>query len=112
MAARARIVGGICGFATTVVVRGDVDGCTISIESDCPMVQRLADQLPRIDPLREVAKPGDIPLVWRLAAKNRLHAACPVPVGILKAIELEAGLALPAKVSIDLSRETEQDGSQ
>ena len=30
--------------------------------------------------------------------------ACPVPVGILKAIEVEAGLALPADVTIKLAR--------
>ena len=30
------------------------------------------------------------------------HAACPVPVGIIKAIEVEAKLAVPADVSIKL----------
>jgi hypothetical protein len=32
------------------------------------------------------------------------HSACPVPVGIIKAVEVEAGLALPADVSIKISR--------
>lgn len=112
MTARARIGGGICGFTTTVVVRGDLSGCTVSIASECPSVRRLAEELTWIDPLREVAKPGDIPSVWRLAAKHRLHSACPVPVGILKAIEVEARLALPGNVSIDLWHEAEQHSDQ
>ena len=32
------------------------------------------------------------------------HAACPVPVGIVKAIEIAAGLNLPADVAIKLSK--------
>jgi hypothetical protein len=32
------------------------------------------------------------------------HAACPVPVAIVKAIEIEAGLALPTDVTIKLSK--------
>jgi hypothetical protein len=32
------------------------------------------------------------------------HAACPVPVGVVKTIEVEAKLALPADVTIKLSK--------
>ncbi len=32
------------------------------------------------------------------------HAACPVPVGIIKAVEVEAGLALPEDAHIKVSR--------
>ena len=58
-----------------------------------------------VDPLAKLSSQDDPPRIWQLAAKHRLHAACPVPVGILKAIEVEAGLALPADVSIALSRQ-------
>jgi len=77
-----------------------------------PKRTAAAEELTWIDPLREVAKPGDIPSVWRLAAKHRLHSACPVPVGILKAIEVEARLALPGNVSIELWHEAEQHSAQ
>jgi len=36
----------------------------------------------------------------RLAAEHLVHPACPVPSGILKAIEVESGLALPKDASI------------
>jgi hypothetical protein len=39
-----------------------------------------------------------------MGAKYCTHAACPVPVGIIKAIELEAGMTLPADVTIKLSK--------
>ena len=31
------------------------------------------------------------------------HSACPVPVGIIKAVEVAAGLALPADVRMTIS---------
>jgi hypothetical protein len=36
--------------------------------------------------------------------KFRTHVACPVPVGIIKAVEIEAKLALPTDVVIKLSK--------
>jgi hypothetical protein len=42
-----------------------------------------------------------------MGTKYCSHAACPVPVGIIKAIEVEAHLALPADVTIKLSKENE-----
>jgi hypothetical protein len=101
--ARARIIAGICGFESTVSVRNEGSSCGVTIESDCPAVQRLAAELKEVDPLREVCRRGDTPQTWQLAARHGLHAACPVPVGIFKAIEVEAGLALPANVLIEVS---------
>jgi hypothetical protein len=41
-----------------------------------------------------------------MAVKFCSHAACPVPVGIIKAIEVESNLALPADVTIKVSHST------
>lgn len=41
----------------------------------------------------------------RLAAKHLRHAACPVPAGIIKAVEVAAGLALPADATIKISED-------
>jgi hypothetical protein len=105
MTTKACISPGACGLQTTVTVRSEGSHCVIAIDSICAFVQSLADELTEVDPLREVLMPDDLPRIWQLAAKHRLHAGCPVPVGILKAIEVEAGVALPADVSITLSRE-------
>ncbi len=105
MTAKAHISPGVCGLQTIVSVQSRDSHFAIAIESDCCMVRRFASELAEVDPWSEVWIPGAPPRIWQLAAKHGLHAACPVPVGILKAIEVEAGLALPAHVSIAISRE-------
>jgi len=105
MTTKACISPGACGLQTTVTVRSGGSHCVIAIDTICAFVSSLADELTEVDPLREVFMQDDIPRIWQLAVKHRLHAACPVPVGILKAIEVEMGLALPADVSITVSRE-------
>lgn len=105
MTTKACISPGVCGLQTTVTARSQGSRCAIAIASDCAVVQRLAGELVDVAPLREVCLQDDLPRIWQLAIKHGLHAACPVPVGILKVIEVEAGLALPGNTSIVLSRE-------
>ncbi len=102
--AQAHIFSGICGFNTLVEARMDGDECVLTIKSDCKSIQRLASELTRVDPYREFTYRGEGPMVLELAAQYCAHAACPVPVGIIKVIEVAAGLALPADVSIRLSK--------
>lgn len=45
-----------------------------------------------------------MPKIHELGHKHCARAACPVPVGIVKAVEIEAKLALPTDVSIKLSK--------
>jgi len=102
--AKAEIHSGICGFKTTVETTMDGDLCIVHIDSECKAIRRLAEHLTQVDPLREFTYRGEGPQTFELAARYCSHAACPVPVGIIKAVEIEAGLALPADVSIKLSR--------
>lgn len=81
--------------------------CTLAIESECEAIQRLATELTQVEPFQEITFRGEGPLTLQLAAKHCYHTACPVPVGIIKAIEVEAGLALPADVTIRLSKSDE-----
>lgn len=96
----AEIDSGICGFSATVRTRADGKAMRVEIESDCPHVQALAEELTSVSPFSEISFRGDGPQTFRLAAKHLAHAACPVPIGIIKAIEVEAGLALPKEASI------------
>ena len=105
--AKAEICPGICGFKATVDTRLEGSQCAVKIESECKAIQRLAADLTQVDPLREFIFKGEGPLTLQLAAKYCNHAACPVPTGIIKAIEVEAGLALPADVTIKLSKSEE-----
>lgn len=102
--ARSEIYAGICGFKTEVETRMEGSRCSIQIESNCPAIQRMAEELNEVDPFEEISFRGNGGLTLTLGAKHCAHAACPVTVGIIKAIEVEAGLALPADVTIKVSK--------
>jgi len=104
--AQAEVFAGICGFTTHVTAHKNGDGqMAVSLESECKAIQRLGAQLGEVDPFREFTFRGQGPLTLQMASKFCSHAACPVPTGIIKAIEVEAGLALPADVSIKVSKD-------
>ena len=102
--AKAEITSGICGFTAVVETRVDGRSCTVSIESDCDAIQRLGEELTEVDPFQEITFRKEGPKTLRLGAKHCYHPACPVPVGIIKAVEVEAGLALPADAVIKLAK--------
>jgi len=95
---------GICGFTTRVVAVPQADGeVALHISSDCPSVQRLAAALPVVDPLREISYRGAASAVMQAARIHLPHPGCVVPAGIVKAVEVASGLALPAPATIELS---------
>lgn len=102
--ARAEIGAGICGFSTVVVATMNGKTCKLTITSDCTAVQRLAEELTEVNPLEEISCRRSVPKTLQLGMKLCNHAACPVPVGIIKTIEVEACLALPSDVTIKLSK--------
>ena len=100
---RAEIFSGICGFTTLVDAHMEGEACALEIQSDCKSVQRLGEALTQVDPMREISKRGDGPLTWQLSRQFCPHTACPVSSGIIKAVEVAAGLALPADATIKVS---------
>ena len=106
--AQADIIAGNCGFTTQVETRMDGRVCKVHIRSDCAAIQRLAGELTEVEPFKEISFKRAMPKTHEMGIKYCTHAACPVPVGIIKAIEIEAGLALPTDVVIKLSK-TKQD---
>jgi hypothetical protein len=101
------IQSGICGFSTTVVARANGSTCSLTITSDCPAIERLAQDLREVNSWEEITYRGDGPRTLRLAREHCPHPACPVPSGIIKAIEVEAGLALPKDVAITITKSDE-----
>ncbi|NIV36098.1 MAG: hypothetical protein GWN58_43600 [Anaerolineae bacterium] len=102
--ATAEISSGICGFSATVKTEKEGSKVKLSIESDCKAIQSLAAELTEVDPFQEITFRGSGPRSLELGAKHCYHTACPVPVGIIKAVEIEAGLALPKDAVIKLSK--------
>ena len=108
MTIRAHIQPGACGLQTTVHATC-ADGLlvTVQLESNCPKVQAMAATLPALDALDEVLHRLLVETTpARAAGQHRLHASCPVPIAILKAVEAAAGLALPVPCEILLEQTT------
>jgi hypothetical protein len=102
--AKAEIISGICGFTASVETHMVGGKCVVSIQSDCDAIERLGKDLQEVDPFQEITFRGDGPQTLKMGVKHCYHTACPVPVGTIKAIEVEAGLALPADAVIKLSK--------
>ncbi len=98
--ASAEIDSGICGYTASVRAKAEGRVVRIEIESECPHVKAMAAELMVVEPFKEISFLREGPLTFRVAAKHLAHAACPVPVGVIKAIEVEAGLALPKDANI------------
>lgn len=102
--AKAEIFAGACGFTTTVTAIKEGSKCNLIIESQCKAIQKLAEELKQVDPFREISFKQSTPASLEAGAKYCIHAACPVPVGIIKAVEVEAKLNLPVDATIKVTK--------
>lgn len=93
---RVEVKAGVCGFCTVVTAVKQPDGgIRIEVQSECELVRRYVDGGVTVDPIEELYGEGG-----RFAERRPCHATCLVPVAALKAIEAEAGLALPRDAAI------------
>jgi len=105
--ATVKVKAGVCGMYAVIKAAADqpYGMVTLEVESDCPHVQKMAEELREVKSIGEIAYRGEGPRTLRAAAKQLPHAACVVPASIIKAIEVAAGLALPADATITISVE-------
>ncbi len=92
---------GNCNFTARIETHADPEGIVrVALICDCPRVQQFAAASGRLSATCAAGwKCADF-FVYKQAAEANLHPACPVPVAMLKAIEVAAGLALPQDVLI------------
>lgn len=74
------------------------------METDCKHIEKMAQELTEVNALGEISarKDGQIRSLFR---QFGAHGACPVPAGMIKAVEVAAGLALPRDAVIRVSGE-------
>ncbi len=103
------VMSGICGMITEIRATSDgpLKEVHLEINSRCESIQKLAKELKVVNPMDEISFRGEGPKTFRMAARHCKHTACPVPSGIIKAIEVASGLALPKDASIQVSQEEE-----
>ncbi|MDH7504143.1 MAG: hypothetical protein QHJ82_15705 [Verrucomicrobiota bacterium] len=108
MICKAEIEAGICGFHTTLCAQSeDVQHVAFEVETDCDKIRRLAVELSTLGPLdafQEInpAK-GSRLLETARTSMSGCCAGCAVPVGLFKAMQVAAALALPKDVHIGIS---------
>lgn len=97
---------GICGHTTTVkAAGGEMYTVRVTLESTCTHVQKIDTELGEVNALHQIGLREGLPPVLQTAYSHCIHAACPVPCGLVKAIEAAAGLALPQDVSMRVTKE-------
>ena len=105
--ANGEIIAGICGFRTSVRAEGDDDfSVHLAVTSDCEKVRGLSVELGTVSALDELGRGHE----GAILSAGRRHlkgccAACVVPPGIFKAMQVAASVALPADVSLALQLE-------
>jgi hypothetical protein len=92
---------GDCGFQARIEAqRTGRTTVRIRIFSDCEALQRWAPSIATVDwrdPLGAKAASGDF---WQSALRQLNHRSCPVPMAVLKTIEVEIGAARPVDVHL------------
>jgi hypothetical protein len=97
---------GVCGYKTTVTAEKTSGyNVQVHIESDCPHVQKIAPEPLEVDAVRQIGLRSGLPSLLETAYACCAHAACPVPSGLIKAVEVAAGLALPGDVTMKISKD-------
>ena len=103
---KVEINAGICGFKTIVTVEDKEDYMAVfQLDTQCPNWKKVNDKLggEKISVMGELFKGKDKQLHSRVldtALATIPHVSCPVISGILKALEVGVGLALPQNAHI------------
>ncbi|MCC6347256.1 MAG: hypothetical protein IT388_08740 [Nitrospirales bacterium] len=90
---------GACGLPAKVDVKKEGENFSVTISSPCKMVAKLGDELRDLTMRDAFTRIMENP-VYQKGSSCLRHVACPVPSGILKALEVEAGLNVPRDISI------------
>jgi hypothetical protein len=91
---------GICDFTTVVkVTKLSARRVRVVINTDCDMVSEMNSKLKELNWRDALGHQGDS-FIHKTSTRHIKHAACPIPVAILKAIEVEVGAAAPKDVVI------------
>ncbi|MFQ5975791.1 MAG: hypothetical protein ACE5J5_05720 [Candidatus Hydrothermarchaeales archaeon] len=96
---------GICGF--TAIIKAKKKGknkVRVKIFCPCEMIKNLDKDLNEIEISSDAFLKMCDSVIYRLASKHIKHTACPIPTAILKAVEVEMGLALPKDVTMKIAK--------
>lgn len=106
---RVLVDAGVCKMKTLIIAEANDMGLVeLKIKSDCPNILRMSWGLEPLSPYAEVEAEFHKSEVYRLANESIPHTACPVPAGIIKALEVAGDLGLKRECSIRFLEEGEE----
>jgi hypothetical protein len=92
---------GICGFSC--IIEGWQKGKQAAglriLDSECEMIQKLSNRFEEMT-LKDFFVPVTKNPIFLAAEQAGCHLACPVPVAMVKVMEISLGLAVPRDVFI------------
>lgn len=95
---------GVCGFQTNIVVaQADKRQFDIKLTTECELVNQLAQYITTLNIEEAFIRVQDSKL-YEAVSSCSLHPSCPIPVAIIKALEVEAGIALARDITINFDR--------
>lgn len=97
---------GACGLPTVIkVAQNGPMTVQIELQSECQHIDNMAKELNEIDAYHECFKSSDNSKILEVCAKHCQHFSCPVPISIIKAVEVVLGLNTAKNVTITFSEE-------
>lgn len=101
---KVNVYAGVCGF--TAIIKAEKSGknkVRVKIACPCEMIKDLDKALEG-----EIGRDAFVRIfdseIYKMANECVKHTACPVPVAVLKAIEVELELALPEDVKMKIKK--------
>jgi len=96
---------GACGFTINVKAVSEDNKVQLEITSDCPNYQKIAKELIEVDAYNEIFNKLHNGRIYEVFAKYSPHPSCPGVSGIMKTVEVAAGLALHQNATISITKE-------
>lgn len=113
--AKAEVDAGVCGeYVEIEVYQTSRDTVGVRINSDCEMLASMNEELAEVKwrgKDHEVFRPIPESAVYQAAGCHLRHTGCPIPAAIVKAIEVEVGIAVPRDVTIRIHDDASRDES-
>ncbi len=92
---------GVCKMKTLIIAKeNDMGLIELTIKSDCPNILKMSWKLEPMSPYSEVEAEFSKSEIYKLANDAVPHTACPVPAGMVKALEVAGDLGLKRDCSI------------
>jgi len=92
---------GACGFTCKIEVKGTGKyEATVTLQSQCKKIKKFAQEVDLVDFMEILGGRYAEDPISQAASRCGLHPSCPIPCGLIKAVEVELGMAVKKNVGI------------